>query len=81
MLVAAGATGFGARVMALLDDDALWCTVAGAAAIGARYGSDVARAWLTCSRSTAWKVVSTASRFDPNTATRIARLYGDWPWR
>ncbi len=48
VLVAADATGFAERVVRLLDDDALWCTLseAGASAITERFGPDVARATL-----------------------------------
>ncbi|MGH3786701.1 MAG: glycosyltransferase [Pseudonocardiaceae bacterium] len=48
VLVAADATGFADRVVALLDDDALWRTLstAGANAITERFGPDVARAAL-----------------------------------
>jgi O-antigen biosynthesis protein len=48
VLVAADATEFADRVVALLDDDALWRTLsaAGATVITERFGSDVARAIL-----------------------------------
>jgi O-antigen biosynthesis protein len=48
VLVAADAPGFADQVVALLDDDALWCTLsaAGASAIIERFGSHVARAAL-----------------------------------
>ncbi|MFY9808925.1 MAG: glycosyltransferase [Pseudonocardiaceae bacterium] len=48
VLVAADAAGFADHVVALLDDDALWCTLseAGASAITDRFGPDVARATL-----------------------------------
>ncbi|MGH3720964.1 MAG: glycosyltransferase [Pseudonocardiaceae bacterium] len=48
VLVAADAAGFADRVVALLDDDALWCTLsaAGAGVITQRFGPDVARAAL-----------------------------------
>jgi glycosyltransferase involved in cell wall biosynthesis len=48
VLVAADAIGFAERVVRLLDDDALWCTLseAGASAITERFGPDVARATL-----------------------------------
>ncbi|MDQ3761487.1 MAG: glycosyltransferase [Actinomycetota bacterium] len=48
VLVAADATEFADRVMALLDDDALWCRLSqeGTTAIAERFGPDVARAAL-----------------------------------
>jgi GT2 family glycosyltransferase/2-polyprenyl-3-methyl-5-hydroxy-6-metoxy-1,4-benzoquinol methylase len=48
VLVAPDTAGFADRVVALLEDDALWCTLseAGASAIIERFGSDVARATL-----------------------------------
>ncbi|MGH3845045.1 MAG: glycosyltransferase [Pseudonocardiaceae bacterium] len=48
VLVAAEATGFGEQVVALLDDDTLWCTLseAGASAITDRFGPEVARTAL-----------------------------------
>jgi GT2 family glycosyltransferase len=57
VLVAADATGFADRVVALLDDDALWRTLsaAGATVITERFGSDVARAVLQDMLDTAAK--------------------------
>lgn len=57
VLVAADATGFAEQVLALLEDDALWCTLscAGADAITERFGSDVARAALQDLLDTATK--------------------------
>jgi len=48
VLVAADAPEFADQVVALLDDDELWCTLsaAGASAIIERFGSHVARAAL-----------------------------------
>jgi glycosyltransferase involved in cell wall biosynthesis len=48
VLVATDATGFAEQVLALLDDDALWCTLseAGTGAITDRFGPDVARTAL-----------------------------------
>jgi len=48
VLVAADAAEFADRVVALLEDDALWCTLsdAGASAVAERFGPDVARAAL-----------------------------------
>jgi glycosyltransferase involved in cell wall biosynthesis len=59
VLVAADATGFADQVVALLDDDALWCTLsaAGASAITQRFGSDVARAALQDVLDTAAKLI------------------------
>jgi O-antigen biosynthesis protein len=58
VLVAADATGFAEQVLALLEDDALWCTLscAGAEVIVERFGSDVARAALQDLLDTAAKV-------------------------
>lgn len=63
VLVAADATGFAAQVVALLEDDALWCTLsaAGASAITERFGSDVARAALQDVLDTAAKLASSSS--------------------
>ena len=63
VLVAANATGFADRVVALLDDDALWRTLstAGASAIIDRFGPDAARTALQ-------DVLDTAAKFETNTA-------------
>jgi GT2 family glycosyltransferase/ubiquinone/menaquinone biosynthesis C-methylase UbiE len=65
VLVAADAAGFAERVVALLDDDELWCALsaAGAAAITNRFGPDVARRALQDVLDTAAKWVS--GRFAP----------------
>ncbi len=57
VLVAHDATGFAEQVLALLEDDALWCTLssAGVDAITERFGSDVARAALQDLLDTATK--------------------------
>jgi glycosyltransferase involved in cell wall biosynthesis len=62
VLVAADAAGFADRVVALLDDDALWCALseAGASAITERFGPDVARAALQ-------DVLDTAAKLSPST--------------
>jgi O-antigen biosynthesis protein len=58
VLVAADAAGFADHVVALLNDDGLWCTVseAGAIAIMERFGSDVARTALQDVLDTAAKL-------------------------
>lgn len=58
VLVAADARGFADQVVALLDDDALWCTLseAGANAITQRFGPDVASAALQDLLATAAKL-------------------------
>jgi GT2 family glycosyltransferase/SAM-dependent methyltransferase len=58
VLVAADAAGFADQVVALLDDDALWCTLssAGLEAITERFGSDVARTALQDILDTAAKL-------------------------
>ena len=58
VLVAADACGFADQVVALLDDDALWCTLseAGANAITQRFGPDVASAALQDLLATAAKL-------------------------
>ena len=63
VLVAADTTGFAAQVVALLNDDALWCALsaAGASAITERFGSDVARAALRDILDTAAKLASSSS--------------------
>jgi hypothetical protein len=45
VLVAADGPGFADRVVTLLEDDALWCTLSdsGAGAVAERFGPDVAR--------------------------------------
>ncbi|MGH3870859.1 MAG: glycosyltransferase [Pseudonocardiaceae bacterium] len=60
VLVAADAAGFADRVVALLDDDALWSTLsaAGADAITEQFGSEVARAALQDVLDTAAKLAS-----------------------
>ncbi len=60
VLVAADAAGFADRVVALLDDDALWRTVseAGAGAVAERFGPDVARTALQDVLDTAAKQTS-----------------------
>ncbi len=60
VLVAADARGFADHVVALLDDDALWCTLSetGASAITERFGPDVARAALRDVLATAAKLGS-----------------------
>ena len=57
VLVAGDATGFAEQVLALLDDDALWCALseAGAGAITDRFGPDVARTALQDVLDTATK--------------------------
>jgi GT2 family glycosyltransferase/SAM-dependent methyltransferase len=62
VLVAADAAGFADRVVALLDDEALWCALseAGAIAITERFGPDVARAALQ-------DVLDTAAKLSPST--------------
>ena len=64
MLVAADAAGFADRVVALLDDDALWRTLseAGAAAVAQRFGPDVARTALQDVLDTAAKLGSATQR-------------------
>jgi O-antigen biosynthesis protein len=58
VLVAADARGFADQVVALLDDDALWCTLseAGINAITERFGPDVASAALQDLLATAAKL-------------------------
>ncbi|MGH3539135.1 MAG: glycosyltransferase family 4 protein, partial [Pseudonocardiaceae bacterium] len=58
VLVAADARGFADQVVALRDDDALWCTLseAGANAIIQRFGPDVASAALQDLLATAAKL-------------------------
>ncbi|MGH3773650.1 MAG: glycosyltransferase [Pseudonocardiaceae bacterium] len=60
VLVAADSASFAERVVALLDDDTLWCTLsaAGVSVIATRFGSDVARAALR-------DVLDTAAKLTP----------------
>ncbi|HKR51779.1 MAG TPA: glycosyltransferase [Pseudonocardiaceae bacterium] len=64
VLMAADATGFADRVVALLDDDELWRTLseAGADAVARRFGPDVARTALADVLATAAKEVDQRPR-------------------
>ncbi len=62
VLVAPDATGFAEQVLALLDDDALWCTLseAGTGAVTDRFGPEVARSALQDVLDTAAKGATSA---------------------